>query len=328
MSMALSANLVSGSIDASLNEIERRSHNLGQDPANELTIGPFSVLHFPVESEETSQACQPRQIEDVGLDHTLDVETVVETPTGTMTAEMPIPGPHISLPESLGYMDEFLHWSDILDVEFDQTDFSAWPTSTIVNPCHFGPEDSNLFSLRADELGFDLGGGDIPCEQSSQKDLQHLAWTTQRQQTVVNSLVPSPDVIINAPFLLKNLREKVIVLMEAMPLGRKSPWKMMNMQAAVVTLGDLTFLNSQNIAHARLANLYGLLACSAFHLTLNLPNDTDRSIDHWKDITNQAFEQAKGHMQNSLKNETQVPKKVKYKDQLMALSTLTEFAVS
>ena len=78
-----------------------------------------------------------------------------------MTAEMPIPGPHISLPESLGYMDEFLHWSDILDVEFDQTDFSAWPTSTMVDPCHFGQEDSNLFSLRVDELGFDLGGGDI-----------------------------------------------------------------------------------------------------------------------------------------------------------------------
>lgn len=121
----------SGSIDASLNEIECRSHNLGQDPANELTIGPFSVLHFPFESQET------------------------------MTAEMPIPGPHISLPESLGYMDEFLHWSDILDVEFDQTDFSAWPTSTMVDPCHFGQEDSNLFSLRVDELGFDLGGGDI-----------------------------------------------------------------------------------------------------------------------------------------------------------------------
>ena len=33
-------------------------------------------------------------------------------------------------------------------------------------------------------------------------------------------------------------------------------------------------------------------------------------------------------MQQLLKNETQVPKKVKYKDQLMALSTLTEFAVS
>ena len=62
---------------------------------------------------------------------------------------------------------------------------------------------------------------DIPCEQSSQKYLQHLAWTTQQQQTMVNSSVPSPDIIMDAPFLLKNLHEKVIVLMEAMPLGRK-----------------------------------------------------------------------------------------------------------
>ncbi|KAL5343702.1 hypothetical protein BJX70DRAFT_353309 [Aspergillus crustosus] len=46
--------------------------------------------------------------------------------------------------------------------------------------------------------------------------------------------------------------------MVALPLGPKSPWTsnaQYRMLAAVVTLGDLTFLDAQNITHARLANL-------------------------------------------------------------------------
>ena len=329
MSVASGANLVSGSVDASLSEIDRRSHDLHQYPSDELVVGPFSVLRFPVEPQDTSQPQQPCPVDDNWENHTFAAEPVGEAPAQTtIPAEIPVVEPLISLPESLGYMDDFLHWSDILGLEFDQPEFSSWPTSSTIDPLQLGLEDGNLFSTRLDELGPDIVGADNTYEQPSQRNLQHLTWSSPPEQDVVNSPASSPEVLTDAPFLLKHLRENVIALMVAMPLGRKSPWTMLNMPAAVVTLGDLTFLSSQDITHARLANLYGLLACSALHLSLKLPNDTDRSIDHWKQVTKRAFEQAKEHMRLSLKNETQMPKKAKYKDQMMALCALTEFAVS
>ncbi|PLB55241.1 hypothetical protein P170DRAFT_36219 [Aspergillus steynii IBT 23096] len=328
MSVALGANLVSGSIDASLAEIDRRSHQLRQDSSDEQAIGPFSVLHFPGGPEGPSEPQRPGPVDNADQNPIMDVEPAMETPAETpIPAEIPMAGPLISLPESLGYMDDFLHWSDILGLEFDQTDFSSWPTSTAIDPLQLVLENGNSSSMRIDGLGTDIVGGDIPCEPSSQRDLLHLTWSSPPQHAAVNSPGPSPDVLADAPFLLKHLHENVIALMVAMPLGRKSPWTMLNMPAAVVTLGDLTFLNAQNITHARQANLYGLLACSALHLTLKLPNDTNRSIDHWKQVTKRAFEQAKEHMQISLKTETQLPKKAKYKDQMMALCALTEFAI-
>lgn len=334
MSVASGANLVSDSVDASLAELDRRSNHLGQDPSEELVIGPFSVLHFPVESGVSSQPDQSCAVDENGQSHALDLDpAVVEMPSETtVTAQMPIVDPLLSLPESLEYMDGFLHWSDILGFEFGQSDFSAWPTSSTIDPLQRGLEDGNLLllptGLDGDGLGSDIVAGDDTYEQSVHKNPQHLAWSSPPEETVANAPASSPDVLADAPFLLKHLQEKVIALMVAMPLGRKSPWTMLNMPASVVTLGGLTFLSSQDITHARLANLYGLLACSSLHLSLKLQNDTDRSIDHWKKVTKRAFEQAKKHMRLSLENETRMPQKAKYKDQMMALCALTEFAVS
>lgn len=225
-------------------------------------------------------------------------------------------------------MDDFLHWSDILGLEFGHTDFSTWPSSTTLDPLNLGPQDSNLSSTRVDGECFDIVTGDVSCGQPSLSDQQHLAWTRASGQSVVDTPSIAVDILSDAPFLLNHLQRNTVSLMVAMPLGRKSPWTTVNLPAAVVTLGDLTFLSSKNITHARLANLYTLLACSAVHLTLKPSNDTGSSIDHWRQVTSQAFEQAKEQMQLSLKNETQMPKKAKYKDQLMALCALTEFAVS
>lgn len=115
--------------------------------------------------------------------------------------------------------------------------------------------------------------------------------------------------------------------MMAMPLGEKSPWKILNVPAAVLTFSDITFLGAQNISHARLANLYSILACSAFHLSLNPESVSTCSVSHWKQVAEQAHRQGKEHMQMSLKNELHEPKKAKYKDQLMAICGMTEFAV-
>lgn len=88
------------------------------------------------------------------------------------------------------------------------------------------------------------------------------------------------DVMAEAPFLLKHFQDRVIAQMMAMPLGEKAPWKILNVPAAVLTFSDITFLGTQKTSHARLANLYSLLACSAFHLSLNPNSVSTCSLDY------------------------------------------------
>jgi arginine metabolism regulation protein II len=112
-----------------------------------------------------------------------------------------------------------------------------------------------------------------------------------------------------------------------MPLGKKSPWKILNVPAAMVTYSDLTILGSRNVNHARQANLYGLLACSAVHLSMYPSASSSDTAQHWQETAENMFELARENMQMSIKYETQEPKTAKYKDQLMAICCLTEYAV-
>jgi hypothetical protein len=70
-----------------------------------------------------------------------------------------------------------------------------------------------------------------------------------------------------------------------------------------------------------------ILAFLALHLTLQPSNNTDRPLEHWQRVTNQAFDQAKEQVQLSLKNELGPPTKTKYKDQMMAPCALANFTV-
>ena len=135
--------------------------------------------------------------------------------------------------------------------------------------------------------------------------------------------MPHPRLFV----LLKHFQDTVIPQIMAIPFGQKSPWKILNLPAAVVAFGDTTFLGTEGISHARLANLYGLLACSAIDLALKPQPDLTQSNKDWYEIANQTYNLAKDHIQTSLRHETQGPKKAKYKDQLMAANILTQYAV-
>lgn len=145
-----------------------------------------------------------------------------------------------------------------------------------------------------------------------QKNSPHMITPPQSSVEAASTLLDAAA-LVDAPFLFRNFHENVILSMMAMPLGKKSPWKILNMSSAIVTYGDLTMLGSQNISHARQANLCCLLACSALHLSLKPSIDPPGSVEYWKQAADQMFQQAKDHMQNSLKLETQEPKKAKYK---------------
>ena len=76
-----------------------------------------------------------------------------------------------------------------------------------------------------------------------------------------------------------------------------------------------------------MANLMALLAISAQHLAdQNAAQDT-QTASYWRKIGDSAIQQAKEHLQHSLKNEIRGPNRAKYKDQVMAISALLAFAV-
>ncbi|KAL4786866.1 fungal-specific transcription factor domain-containing protein [Aspergillus varians] len=131
--------------------------------------------------------------------------------------------------------------------------------------------------------------------------------------------------LADAPLLFKHFNENVVPKMVIMPLGDKSPWRMLHLASAMATYNDLTILGAQNISHACLANLYGLLACSAFDLSS--ASRSVGSVGHRQQAAVQMFEQARDHMHKSLKYETRAPKRAKYKDQLMAICCLIEYTV-
>lgn len=302
MSAALAADLPSGSIDASLAEIDARSKDERRSTSGDIVVGPFSVMDMtPVSCSEDP----PRTVDAV---EEVGEQGNVQPATPPVNDMPPLAiSPSSMMMGSLAQMDDFLHWSDLFDLGPD--------------PLHLTPHP---FLESVDGFDFAMASTFTQTDTLGHNDPRRVMTP---QQSPLDTSLPPVDVMADAPFLLKHFQDNVIAQMMAMPLGEKSPWKILNVPAAVLAYSDLTFLGTQNISHARLANLYSLLACSAYHLASNPDIITTNSTEHWKMVTEQAHRQAKDRMQMSLKYEIHQPKKAKYKDQLMAICAMTAFAV-
>lgn len=318
MSDALGAELVSGSIDASLAEIDVKSRD-PEKPLNEdIAIGPFSVLAFPP---------APRKMPQSPQEHVAEMN-------GDLSADVLPPedlyAPSLTGMDALPDLNDFLQWSDLfmlgseLPGSFFQDYFPAGETPSLVwDTGTIGAEpDAETYhsSSHQDECP-------LPSAQETILPSKNEPWSTVPSQPPVDLNGLSVGVPSDAPFLLRHFQDEVIPRIMAVPLIEKTPWKLLNVPSALVTYTDLTFMGSQSISHARQANLYCLLAWSSMHLSLNPSFGIVGSAEHWKQLTDRTYNSAKDHMQRSLKEETYEPKKAKYKDQLMAICALTEFAV-
>ena len=309
MSAALAADLSSGSIDTSLAEIDSRSRNTEWQSNGDIVVGPFSVLDMTPascnEAPEPAPPPPPPQNTDAVEDARVQEPVHVATPPPVDMPSLAL-SPSSLMVGSLSQMDDFLHWSDLFDLAPEPSGLTPHP-----------------FLDAVDRLDFDPG----PWPLTNSGDQSDVRGIVTPQKTPPDLTFPPVDIMTDAPFLLKHFQDRVIAQMMAMPLGEKSPWKILNVPAAVLTFSDLTFLGAQNISHARLANLYSLLACAALHLASNLDIGPGQSMEHWRQVADQTHSQAKDHMQMSLKKEIHEPKKAKYKDQLMAICGMTEYAV-
>ncbi|KAJ5232382.1 Protein of unknown function DUF3468 [Penicillium chermesinum] len=304
MSAALKNDLLAGSVDASLAEVDLRSRDSELKSRGEVAIGPFSVLDFTAPTGKRDE--HPDVIQ--GDAHTLSsLHQTIKATNAIMPEDISNRSPG-SIIDSLSHMDEFLHWSDLLSFSPDQAGFASHPSLSM-------PYD----------LSFDLGQ---EIESSLPTPAHETMRTVTPQQTPMELEIATVDVLKDAQFLLKHFQDVVIPQIMAIPFGLKSPWRILNLPAAVVAFGDTTFLGTEGVSHARLANLYGLLACAAIDLARRPHLGTFQSAENWFQIASQTYQQAKDHLQVSLQHETEGPKKAKYKDQLMAANILTQYAVS
>ncbi|RDW64535.1 Zn(II)2Cys6 transcription factor [Aspergillus mulundensis] len=298
MSTSLGSNLVSGSISASLAEIDLKTRDPEHPPVGDIVIGPFGVLDLaPTESQKMQQtqqkASEPDRETPPSPPQTAQSTAVQETQVELPTLDSP------------SYIDDFLHWSDILGLSPEQPGF-------------FQPTMLDMDMYLADPIPEPL-----PIVDMEPGNMAIM--TPPRSAIEMASTFLDAAALADAPSLFKHFNEHVVPQMVIMPLGDKSPWRMMNLSAAMATYNDLTILGSQNISHARLANLYALLACAAVHLSSS--QSSNISTEHWQQAAGQMFEQARDHMQKSLKLETCEPKRAKYKDQLMAICCLIQYTV-
>ncbi|KAL4735283.1 fungal-specific transcription factor domain-containing protein [Aspergillus similis] len=302
MSTSLGSNLVSGSISASLAEIDLKTRDAEHPPSGDIVIGPFGVLDFgSTEGQKSTQNSQKKASEQLEPSQEASHGASQTTPAaGQETHELPA-----LINDSPSYIDDFLHWSDILGLSPEQPGF-------------FQPSMLDLDTYLADPVPESFAV-DVDVEPRSMPIPTPPCSAMEVASTFLDAAA-----LADAPYLFKHFNENVVPQMVIMPLGDKSPWRILNLAAAMATYNDLTILGSQSISHARLANLYALLACSAVYLA------TSRSSTgsaHWQQASGQMFEQAREHMQRSLKLETREPKRAKYKDQLMAICCLIQYTV-
>ena len=135
------------------------------------------------------------------------------------------------------------------------------------------------------------------------------------------------EVLGQAHGLLKNFKASIIPYFRALPIDVKSSWELLNLNSAIKTLADLTYMQSDHVTHACKANLYATLGCSANHMMTAGDVTSPFNATRMQAVVNYCGKEAKKNMQLTLSHETRAPSQAKYKDQLMATLGMVAYMV-
>ncbi|KAK5936539.1 hypothetical protein PMZ80_011226 [Knufia obscura] len=291
MSAQLTEQVEPRSVDNSLAEIDSWSQDTKKAGTDGLAVGPFGVIEF--------NNAAPAVAANLASAPTLAPAALVMPEMHNDPSSRLVDTP--STLDALTSLPDYLQWSDLFDLDFEN-----WLS-----------QQPDNFAVDATIADHDFG-------------LQSTSTPYPAQPPVpIPQSIPAPSNIDDlelkneAPTLVKHFSDHVVAAIAALPFNTKSPYKVLNVAAAVQTLADIMYLG-RAVKHANAANLYSLLACSAYHIAMNPSGSDITNAMYWNDIAFRAGQRAKEHLQKSLQTELQGPNKAKYKDQLMALmSTLT-----
>ena len=160
--------------------------------------------------------------------------------------------------------------------------------------------------------------------QQHDQQSHHLPLSTNPSapETSLRDIPPA-----DAQILLKHFNDQVVTQFSSLPPGEKPHWTILNVRSAVLTLSNITYIQTLCTSNAAMTNLMALLAMSAHHLAHQNSSQHMQTASHWRKIGDSAIQHAKAHLQHSLKNEVRGLNRAKYKDQVMAISAMLAFAV-
>ena len=304
MNSALQAELASRPVDESISELEMRSRDASASANRSHSVGPFGVLDF------------------TGAQQTAGISSIVTPGQSVESNIVAVEGPDTTSPhtdlslESLNNIDDFLGWPDLFELEFASPDFLSSGISYAL------PEGS--LQMEA-PYRFDHVTYPQQVCSNQQRDQQScdlpLITNTSAPEISLGEIVPA-----DAQTLLRHFNDQVIAQFSSLPPGEKPHWTILNVQSAVLTLANITYIQTSCTSSAAMANLMALLAMSGHHLAHQNASQHTETASHWQNIGDSAIQQAKQHLQHSLKNEIRGSNRAKYKDQVMAISALLAFA--
>lgn len=304
MSQELRSTLSDKTVDDAISSIDAISKTCSE----EISLGPFGV--FGVEGKD-----QPSETQHQSSSHEVGAEESRPETQGTINeAETAAP------PEFQSFLDldlwpstdNLLDWPDIFDLNSTPSwlPFDAFPDLGIPR----AEEPSTIVTIHDEN---DENGGRLPLPSlaSEQEDNSR---SKSRELEFADLL--STD---QAQLLLKHFSESMVAHVWSFPLGQKSSMDI-HVDAAVTTLARLTFMKARPVSAASISHFYALLAHSAMHMASERESG---DVEHWQNLAELLVKEAKQNFQRSLEREI-LPKKAKYKDLVMAVSSILCFAVS
>ena len=301
MNSALQSDLASRPLDESISELDMRSRHASASANRSHAVGPFGVLDFTggQQAAGVSSIATPEQSVESNI-------VAVEVPDTT--------SPHTDLSlESLNNIDDFLDWPDLFELDFESPDFppGALPEGTLQMEAPYRFDQVTYPQQLCSNQQHDQQSCDLP-----------LMTNPSAPETSLGGIPPA-----DAQTLLKHFKDQVIAQFSSLPPSEKSHWNILNVQSAVLTLANITYIKTSCTSNAAMANLMALLAMSGHHLAHQTTSQHTETASYWRDIGDSAIQRAKEHLQHSLTNEIRGSNRAKYKDHVMAISALLAFAV-
>lgn len=296
MIIDLQSSLQTRSVNDSLQEIDDGSEEASLYPGQSSFIGPFGILSL--QKAEASPA--PNDQGEADALPTLDSPSAIELDI--------LPTDLTDISSHLQNVEEFLDWPDLFDIDLSWSDLSFDDISTA--PSQFPPapdmgntaeQESGTFAIMASSENVNLNPSDF-----SLGNVQ----------------------IQEAQMLLRRYKDIVVAHSFSFPLYGTSPWESLNIDAAVITMGRISFMGIDRVSDAAMSNLLALLAVSSAHKAAEIRNQGIQGAEHWEKISMESYTRGKDHLQRSLKSEANANPPPKYKEQMMAISAMLSFAVS
>ena len=319
MSASLRECLGSSSVDASLVQLEEQTQHLQADEGS-ASVGPFGVLKIDAAASEINQAVLTANDRASG-----------QNPLTELSREASLPGamsPPISWHASIPGPGKTLEWPDLIKIGTNVNDNRGSSYDAGIPQQGSG----NFVSNNSNTLSHHPGNEEV----ENIANLSHLGSTqgleelrSLRNPNAIARLERHMHMIslievdvAEAQMLLKHFHDFFVPSIAPMPSGTNNLWKRLQLNEAVRALSELSYLATGTMNHAKAANLYGTLACSAYHLSANNITQTTKEPGYWMDLFARLKEQASVHIQLSVSEEQNRSRKECYKDQLMALLTL------